>query len=115
MTPPTDTQIQHALRHTRGVLQPAADALGITRKALQTRITQSPPLQEALREARETLLDLAEQRLIAQIEEGNLRAIAFALKCHGKQRGYIERTELQAAPQAFIPAPERIRSIAHGE
>lgn len=101
----TDNEIIEALKRSRGVLQPAADMLGISRKTIEARVQKSPRLQAARDEAREILLDVAEQKLFSQIEEGDFRAIAFTLKCHGKKRGYVERQEVVTteAPEAFVP------------
>jgi len=39
-------------------------------------------------------LDLAESKLLKAIEEGQIAAIIFYLKCKGKKRGYVERQEI---------------------
>lgn len=39
-------------------------------------------------------LDLAENKLLQKINDGDLGAICFYLKCQGKHRGYIERQQI---------------------
>ncbi len=42
-----------------------------------------------------TLIDLAEGKLYSKINEGNMTAIIFYLKCKAKDRGYIERGQIE--------------------
>jgi len=45
-------------------------------------------------EVEESLIDLAESKLMQMIKKGeNLGAICFFLKCKAKHRGYVERSE----------------------
>lgn len=52
-------------------------------------------LQRELENERESILDLAEDKLVTNIREGDNCSILFYLKCKGKQRGYVERNEIQ--------------------
>jgi hypothetical protein len=46
-----------------------------------------------LEAARLNIVDNAESGLAQLVEDGNVAAIIFTLKCHGRQRGWIERIE----------------------
>ena len=51
-------------------------------------------LLEALQDSREEIIDFAETKLIELIRNGNASAIFFYLKTVGKDRGYIEKQEI---------------------
>ena len=40
-------------------------------------------------------IDFAEGKLMEQMNEGNIAAILFFLKCKAKSRGYVERQEIK--------------------
>jgi hypothetical protein len=65
-----------------------------------------PEVAAALREARERVLDEAELALFDAIQRGEGWAIVFYLKCHGKDRGYVERREVAGkngnAPRVYL-------------
>jgi len=52
-----------------------------------------PEFAEAVTNAKESLLDFAENSLMAHITKKNLTATIFYLKTKGKDRGYMERVE----------------------
>ena len=53
-------------------------------------------MKAVLEEVKETALDIAEDKLMGLIRDGNLGAICFFLKCQGKHRGYVERQKIDA-------------------
>jgi len=50
-------------------------------------------MREAFTELTESIIDLAESKLIENINDNDNTAIIFYLKTKGKHRGYIERSE----------------------
>jgi hypothetical protein len=54
-----------------------------------------PEVAEAVADAREELIDIAELRLRKAVQDGEAWAIALTLKTIGKGRGYVERHEVQ--------------------
>ena len=82
-----------ALRESRGLLTVAARRLGVTRQAVHQRVGKHPTLQAARADARETILDEAEEVLFEQLRRGEAWAVCFFLKTQGKDRGYVERVE----------------------
>ena len=89
----SDEQVCKALTKHRGLVRYAAPELKISAKVLYEYINRSEKIAAAKELARDGGLDIAEKKLFDQIDEGNMTAIIFYLKCQGKGRGYIERTE----------------------
>lgn len=90
----TPDEVEKALQATGGFLSLAAQRLGCNYKTVARRIAASPRLQEALREISDKKLDMAEAALTKAINAGESWAVCFFLKCKGKQRGYVERSEI---------------------
>lgn len=93
----TDEQLVDAVTKARGLLSVAARNLGITRKTVYERAKQSPAVQAAIDEARETTLDIAEAALFKQAAAGEGWAVKYLLSTQGRSRGYVDRTELTGA------------------
>ena len=99
-----------------GIAGDIATALGVRRSTLYAWLKSDPEFAAALDDAREKLVDMAENRLRTLIqgvpkieidENGEKRfagwierpsetAIIFTLKTRGKKRGYVERQEVAA-------------------
>ncbi|MBS7703301.1 helix-turn-helix domain-containing protein [Chelatococcus asaccharovorans] len=86
--------IAEALRQAAGVISLAAARLKISRTALYQYFDRHPELHDVRREIEEETLDLAEAGLLEQIRDKNMTALIFYLKTKGKQRGYVERSEV---------------------
>jgi predicted transcriptional regulator len=86
-------EVAQALRAAEGIISNAAQRLGVTRQAVQQRISRHPTLQAIRDESREGVTDLAESQLIEAIRRGEAWSICFYLKTQGRDRGYVERTE----------------------
>ena len=90
-----DATIAEELDKAMGNVSHAARVLGMTRCALHKRIARTPALQEVLDDARETMIDCAENALYQSIVGNQGWAVCFALKTLGRKRGYIERQEIE--------------------
>lgn len=88
-------QVEKALRAAAGNQSKAAEMLKTNRSTVHGYVARYPNLRDAIAEAREETLDLAEDRLIVKIRDGNMAAIIFFLKTQGKSRGYIEKGEVR--------------------
>lgn len=105
--------VEPLIAKNRGNIAAVARALGVSRVTVHKRIRESAGLQEALSEARETMLDNAETALYSAALNGNMTALIFFLKTQGKSRGYTERQELTGADgqpmqvQVYIPSNGR--------
>jgi hypothetical protein len=85
---PSIDEVAAKIEAHKGFLTPAAMSLGLSRSSLARMVSRSSKLSYACREAREGLLDFAEQKLFQKISDGDVRAITFALSTVGKARGY---------------------------
>ena len=102
MATTTKAAIQ-AIQDTKGFVSTAAKRLGISRVQLYRIINKHPTVKEALTDAREEMKDFAESKLFTNIQEGKEASIFFYLKTQAKERGYIERQELQHTWQSQLP------------
>jgi DNA-binding Lrp family transcriptional regulator len=93
----SDAKIIKALEKNAGVITAAAESLGMDRASLSRRINKSEKLKTACEEISESMVDLAEGKLLLALRNGNMTAIIFYLKTKGKARGYIERSEFTGA------------------
>jgi hypothetical protein len=96
---PSIVQIEDAIHKSAGNVTYAAKALGVGRTALHARIAKSPELQKTLQEERESLVDMAESALRAEVLDRNMTAVIWTLKAspEAKRRGWGERTEITGA------------------
>ena len=69
----------------------AARRLGVSRQAVYNMVNRHPEVNEAMVDAREELLDMAEANLFAAIAKGNLKISCWVLERLGKHRGYTRQ------------------------
>jgi hypothetical protein len=93
----SDAKIAEMLLATAGIMSTAAARLGVNKSTICRRVQRSPVLQQALADASDRVLDLAETELFKSIQAGESWAVCFYLKCKGKHRGYVERSEITGA------------------
>jgi len=108
-------EVVQALHDSHGLVSVAAATLGCTRQAVYKRIGASPAIAAARDDAREAMLDVAEQALYERVKAGDAWAVTFYLKTQGRGRGYGERAEI-ALPRDDAPSgaelPRRIAAYA---
>ena len=115
----SDDEIAAALIKARGLVAGAVriitkdrqeddENFKISRQALDKRIKKSLRLTEVATQCDEEMLDFVEGKLISAINDGNMTAIIFYLKCKGKKRGYVEHSahEITGADGAPLVAPD---------
>ena len=86
--------VKEQIERYNGNVAAVARHFGASRKTIHNRINESAILQDALRQARETMLDNAESVLYKKVLDGSTAELIFFLKTQGRSRGYIERNEL---------------------
>jgi hypothetical protein len=87
-------KVIETIEKTKGLVSVAAKHLGVTRKTLYNYIHADEDILNALDDAREGIVDMAEGKLMEQVTNGDTTAIIFTLKTLGKKRGYIEKQEI---------------------
>lgn len=109
----TDKMIAKGLEAAMGNVSVAARALGYSRSNLHLRISESKYLQQVQKDLREAMTDNAESSLNRAILGGEGWAVCFYLKCQGKDRGYVERQEIQQETKLTINSP--LEGLSDGE
>jgi transposase-like protein len=90
----TQEQMIKALEESKGLIAPAARALGCSRDTIRKYLDEYGEVAQAKLDQREAVTDMAENSLYEAIRRGEAWAVCFYLKCQGKSRGYVERAEL---------------------
>lgn len=88
-----DAKLAEMLRKSNGNISHAARTMGISRFAIHSHLKANPELQQILDDARQTMLDEAENALLSAVREKQGWAVCFTLKTIGQERGYIERAD----------------------
>lgn len=102
---------REALLKCHGNISRAAAALKVDRKTLYSFIERNPELEDVRSEAKESMLDLAEDRLFGLINTGDIRAITLYLKTQGKDRGYTERQEITGRDGGALVARQEAATL----
>lgn len=86
-----------ALERSLGVVTSACKNVGISRETHYRWMREDDQYKKDVLELENVALDYAETQLHKQIKGGNTSATIFYLKTKGKNRGYVERTEITGA------------------
>jgi hypothetical protein len=81
-------QAEAALKASRGLLEPAARALGVERSSLQSMCKRYARLETVRREQHQIMGDFTESKMFRMIDKEHWPAIAFYLSQQHKDRGY---------------------------
>jgi hypothetical protein len=92
---PKKAAMLEALERSLGIVTTAAEKAGIERKSHYDWLKSDPNYKAAVEAIQESVIDFAESHLYKLIKEGNPAANIFYLKTKGKNRGYIERQEIE--------------------
>jgi hypothetical protein len=72
----------------------ACRATGVNRSTLWRWLKEDKAFSEAVWEIEESVLDVAESKLMELVRAGNLQAIKFLLRSKARERGYGDRLEI---------------------
>lgn len=86
----TVADIEPLIQQERGNLASIARILKVSRGTIQNRVAESPTLQKLLEDARESMIDAAENVLYDKVLDGDTASLLFFLKTQGYKRGYKE-------------------------
>ena len=90
----TSEKVGEKLRELSGNMAAVARSFGVSRQSVFAFIKARPSLQAIVVECRETLLDNCESILHRAILSGAPWAVRLFLLTIGKNRGYVQRTEV---------------------
>ena len=102
----TTKEVIKAIQKTFGIKTAIAEALGCTRQTVDNYIKRHPTVAIAYWAERERLVDMAEAKFAESIKGGEWAAISFCLRTLGKERGFVERQELDIRAQEIDNAIE---------
>ena len=112
----TAQQVADALTAAKGFVSVAAKNLQCSDQTVRNYMERYAMCKQAVTDARESMIDIAEGRLYQNINSGDNTAIIFFLKTQAKHRGYIERyeqrTEISGPNGDDIPI--RVVDYRHG-
>lgn len=83
------------LKGTAGLVSPAADKFGINRSTHYLWIRKYEGFKEAVDDISDSMIDFTEGQLFNLIKEGEPSAVYFFLKCKAKNRGYVEKQQVE--------------------
>lgn len=101
-------QIAAAIRKNYGTLTYTCLDLDCSIQQLEYTFRKYPQLQEVRQEARASIIDLAEKKIVEAMESGNINAVLYTLKTLGSKRGWQENQKVEVAQ---LTADEQKRKI----
>ena len=100
-------QLVDACRRSNGIMSVVCVMLGVSWHTAEKYIKACPEAAEAFQDAKETTIDLAQQKLIKIINNENhphhFEGVRFALVTLGKNRGFTEKMENEISGELKQP------------
>lgn len=84
-----------ALEETLGIVKAACMKAGVSRSTHYEWMNEDKAYKKACHLVIDDQVDFAESELLKNIKTGDVASIIFFLKCKGKDRGYVERQEIE--------------------
>lgn len=94
-----------ALSAKGGNVTMACKEIGIDRSAYYNWMEKDPKFKQKVEEVNESMIDFAESALKKQIQDGNVTAIIFFLKTRGRERGYVEKVQIDQKTELKLDKP----------
>ena len=99
MTKVSKSAILKAIDGTGGIVEPIVQRLKISRQAYWKWEQKYPDLIEAREEERKKQVDRGELKLFQAIDRGEKWAVLKILSTLGRERGYVEKQEIEHSGQ----------------
>jgi transposase-like protein len=99
MSKKTDNAILEAIKDSGGIMSTIARKLGVTWHTADSWFRESGELMEALKDEKETILDMAESTVLKRIKEGDEQSAKWYLSKIGKLRGYGDSVAIEGGIQ----------------
>lgn len=84
-----------AMEKSLGVVTTACKTVGCSRETFYRYCKEDGEFNEKIKEISNITLDFAESQLHKQINDGSTTATIFLLKTKGKDRGYVEKQQIE--------------------
>lgn len=88
-------KVLKALELSHGVVTNACKKANVSRGQFYRWWNEDDKFRQECDDIQEQAIDFVESQLFKQIQEGNITGQIFYLKTKGKNRGYIEKTQIQ--------------------
>lgn len=98
----TATEVADAIKQAKGYVSKAADILGCDSKTVYNYAGQFETVRDAIAAVRERRHDYVESKLMSRIDSEDTTAIIFYLKTQCKDRGYVERQEVDVKSEILV-------------
>ncbi len=92
-----------AMKKSGGILKSACESTGLPRRTIYDWRKEDPEFDAACGETMELMLDEAENKLIAAVRRGNLKAVKFFLTHKGRGRGYDLHQDIDLTATVLRP------------
>ena len=108
-----------ALKHSMGIVSPAADMVGIKRQTHYVWMKADAGYKDEVEAIQERTYDFVETKMVERINAGSDTMLIWYSKTKMKQRGFVERTELEVTekPSFIIPnekvAADEVLKMVH--
>lgn len=92
---PDKNTVLQAISGSGGIKSTIAGRLGCNLVELKKILSASEDFEQAIEDARYTLVDFAETKLYQKVKDDHWPSIRFVLETLGKERGYYRKEEKQ--------------------
>lgn len=82
------------LKKNGGVICKACESVNISRMQYYRWLKEDAEFADKVKEVEESMIDFVESKLMTLINDGDTTATIFYLKTKGKNRGYVEKVQL---------------------
>ena len=87
--------VVEALEKSNGLISVAARSLGCSQTTIKNYRKKYPEVEQAIQDHRCVLVDAAQGALFRAVLNGDITAIIFTLKALGKDRGFVEKQQIE--------------------
>lgn len=102
-TEQSKVKVLEALEKSLGIVTTACKIAQVSRTQFYQWVKDDEDFAAKVQDMENITLDFAESQLHKQIKDGSTSATIFYLKTKGKQRGYVERQEIDHSGNLNIP------------
>lgn len=93
---------ERAIIACKGNMTAVGISLGVSRQQVYNMVNKHDILRKTMDEVRESQIDVAESKLHELIDEKNAASVHFYLKTIGKNRGYVDKSEIDGTMRIVV-------------